>query len=51
MVPASFAGGHYTGSVKLKQTDFGMVPIKLFGGSVKVKDEVEISFDVVIQEK
>jgi len=47
-VPVSFAGGHYTGSVKLKQTDFGIVPIKLFGGSVKVKDLVEISFDVVV---
>jgi polyisoprenoid-binding protein YceI len=46
-VPVALAGGHYTGSVKLKQTDFGIVPIKLFGGSVKVKDVVEIGFDIV----
>jgi hypothetical protein len=48
-VPVSFAGGHYTGSVKLKQSEFGIVPIKLFAGSVKVKDMVEISFDIVVR--
>ena len=39
--------GHYTGSVKLKQTQFGMKPVTVAGGTVKVKDEVEIVFDVV----
>lgn len=48
-IPVSLANGHYTGSVKLKQTDFGIQPIKIAGGSVKVKDEVEISFDIVVQ--
>ena len=44
----ALANGHYTGAVKLKQTDFGIQPIKIAGGSVKVKDEVEISFDIVL---
>lgn len=48
-VPVSLANGHYTGSAKLKQTDFGIQPIKIAGGSVKVKDEVEISFDIVVR--
>jgi polyisoprenoid-binding protein YceI len=47
----SLSNGHYTGSVNMKQTDFGITPISLFGGSVKVKDEVEISLDIVLQTK
>ncbi|MGO9123718.1 MAG: YceI family protein [Terriglobales bacterium] len=50
-VPVSLRRGQYKGSVKLKQTDFGITPISLFGGSVKVKDVVEISFDIVLQGK
>jgi len=50
-LPVSLRNGHYTGSVKLKQTDFGITPISLVGGSVKVKDVVEISFDIVLQAK
>ena len=46
--PVSLRNGHYTGSVELKQTDFGIAPISLFGGSVKVKDVVEITLDVVL---
>ena len=42
----AFAGDHYHGSTRLKQSDFGIKPISLFGGSVKVKDEVELEFDV-----
>jgi polyisoprenoid-binding protein YceI len=37
---------HYRGATKLKQSDFGIKPISLFGGSVKVKDELELEFDV-----
>lgn len=47
----SMENGHYKGSVKLKQTDFGITPISLFGGSVKVKDVIEISFDILPQAK
>jgi len=37
---------HYHGATKLKQTDFGIQPISMFGGSVKVKDELELEFDM-----
>ena len=37
---------HFHGATKLKQTDYGIKPISLFGGSVKVKDELELEFDV-----
>jgi hypothetical protein len=38
---------HYRGSFTLKQTDFGIKPISIVGGTVKVKDELKIEFDVV----
>jgi polyisoprenoid-binding protein YceI len=41
--------GHYKGSVTLKQTDFGITPISIAGGAVKVKDELTIEFDIVAQ--
>lgn len=47
----SLVNGHYKGSVELKQTEFGITPISLFGGSVKVKDGIVISFDIVLQAK
>jgi hypothetical protein len=36
----------YQGKTKFKQTDFGMEPISLGGGTIKVKDELEIEIDV-----
>lgn len=41
--------GHYKGSVTLKQTDFGITPISIAGGAVKVKDELTVEFDIVAQ--
>jgi hypothetical protein len=38
---------HYKGSVTLRQSDFGIVPISIAGGTVKVKDEIKIAFDIV----
>jgi polyisoprenoid-binding protein YceI len=38
--------GHYTGSSRFKQTDFGIKPIKVAGGTVRVKDEVRIEFEI-----
>lgn len=38
--------GAYRGSAKLKQTDFGITPIRFAGGTVRVKDDVEIRFDI-----
>jgi len=39
--------GHYKGSSSVKQTSFGITPISVAGGTVKVKDDVVIEFDVV----
>lgn len=47
VVPVSPKGNSYTGSVMLKQTQFGIKPVKLFGGTVKVKDDIEITFEIV----
>jgi polyisoprenoid-binding protein YceI len=41
--------GHYQGKVGIQQTDFGMTPISIAGGSVKVKNQVLIEFDVAGQ--
>jgi polyisoprenoid-binding protein YceI len=43
------SSGHYQGVAEVKQKDFGMTPISIAGGSVKVKDQVKIEFDVVGQ--
>jgi polyisoprenoid-binding protein YceI len=37
----------YTGHSKIKQTDFGINPVSVAGGVVKVKDELEIQFVIV----
>ncbi len=40
------SGDAYTGRVSIKQTDFGIKPISVGGGLVKVKDELEIEFQI-----
>jgi polyisoprenoid-binding protein YceI len=47
-VHVSRATGHYRGTAALKQTDFGMTPVSVAGGTIKVKDELKIDFDVVL---
>jgi polyisoprenoid-binding protein YceI len=37
------------GEYKVKQTDFGIQPIKLMGGTVRVKDEVRTEFDLFLK--
>jgi polyisoprenoid-binding protein YceI len=39
-------GAHYTGEMTLRQTSFGITPVSLFGGTVKVKDEISLDFDI-----
>ena len=39
-------GGHYIGSCRFKQTEFGIKPVKVAGGTIRVKDEVRIEFDI-----
>jgi polyisoprenoid-binding protein YceI len=41
-------GGSYRGKTALRQRNFGMEPISLFGGTVKVKDEVRIEFNLAL---
>jgi polyisoprenoid-binding protein YceI len=38
--------GKYSGEVLIKQHDFGIEPIKVAGGTVKVKDELKIQFEI-----
>ena len=40
---------HAEGEVYVLQTDFGMTPIRVGGGAVKVKDQVKISFSIVAE--
>jgi len=39
-------GDHYQGTVKLNQTDFGIKPVSVAGGTIKVKDQLELAFDL-----
>jgi polyisoprenoid-binding protein YceI len=41
-------GEHYKGSATFKQTEFGITPVTVAGGTVKVKDEVKIEFDIAL---
>ncbi len=46
-VEVSLEGGHYRGSAAIRQSDFGIEPVRLAGGTVKVKDELKVEFDIV----
>ena len=47
-VPVAWQDGKYTGSLSLKQTDYGITPVKIAGGAVRVKDEITIEFSIVL---
>jgi polyisoprenoid-binding protein YceI len=38
--------GRYKGTCTLKQRNYGIAPISIAGGTVKVKDELQIEFDI-----
>ncbi len=38
--------GHYVGSSLFKQTEFGINPVKVAGGTIRVKDEIRLEFDI-----
>lgn len=38
--------GHYKGTAELKQKDFGITPVSVGGGAVKVKNELRIEFEI-----
>lgn len=50
-VEVSSRNGHYRGSATIKQSDFGIKLVSVAGGTVKVKDEVKIEFDIVLGDK
>jgi polyisoprenoid-binding protein YceI len=39
--------GHYRGIAELKQKDFGITPVTVARGTVKVKNELRVEFDIV----
>ena len=38
--------GHYSGACRFWITDFGIQPVKVAGGTIRVKDEVTVEFDI-----
>jgi polyisoprenoid-binding protein YceI len=46
-VEVRYENGAYIGHARIKQTDFGIQPVKVGGGLVKVKDELEIEFTII----
>jgi polyisoprenoid-binding protein YceI len=50
-VPVQFDQGRdriaASGSLRLKQSDFGIVPMSVLGGAMVVKDEMELAFRIV----
>jgi YceI-like protein len=50
-VQATLENGHYKGTTRLKQTEFGIAPISIMGGTVQVKDELTIEFDIVLSDR
>jgi polyisoprenoid-binding protein YceI len=45
-VEVSQKDGHYIGNLLLKQTEFGIKPVRIAGGTVRVKNEIRIEFDI-----
>jgi len=41
------AKGHWRGTATLKQSTFGIKPISIAGGTVKVKDELKLEFEIL----
>ncbi len=45
-VDVTLKDGAYRGSAAFKQTEFGIRPVSVAGGAVKIKDEVKIDFEI-----
>jgi polyisoprenoid-binding protein YceI len=39
--------GRYRGSAQLRQKEFGITPVTVAGGSIRVKDEIRVEFEIV----
>jgi polyisoprenoid-binding protein YceI len=44
--PVVLQTGKYRGDAVIKQRDFGITPIRIAGGAVRVKDEVTVRFEI-----
>ncbi len=42
-------GGGYVGRAMMKQKDFGITPVSLAGGTVKVRNELNVEFEIFLQ--
>jgi polyisoprenoid-binding protein YceI len=51
VLETNLENGHYRGTATVLQTNFGITPIKVAGGTIKVKDEVQIEYDIVLAGK
>jgi polyisoprenoid-binding protein YceI len=51
VLETSLENGHYRGTATVLQTNFGITPIQVAGGTIKVKDEVQIEYDIVLAGK
>jgi len=47
-VEVTLKDGIYKGSGTLKQTAFGITPVTIAGGTVKVKDDVKLDFEIAL---
>lgn len=45
-VDVALKDGTYHGSAPFKQTEFGIKPVSVAGGTVKIKDEVKVDFEI-----
>ena len=45
-LPVSRRDAVFRGEAQIKQRDFGIEPIRIAGGTVKVKDEVKVAFEI-----
>ncbi len=45
---AEAPGYRVSGSVRFRQTDFGMTPFSTAGGTIGVDDEIQVDFDLVL---
>ena len=50
VVEVDQADSSYSGKARIKQTQFGITPIRIAGGTVKVKDEVVVEFRIFTTE-
>ncbi|HVS87890.1 MAG TPA: YceI family protein [Candidatus Acidoferrum sp.] len=47
-VDVALKDGVYRGTATLKQSGFGITPVSVGGGTVKVKDEVKVEFEIAL---